>query len=188
MYQSVPSLIISPPLANSRGIFLKGQIPHPPGHKESEKPWPQGQKNRASLAKRYWNANMFKNIKTKKSQSFLVGGFYGCSKYSYVIRCLLLKYRLIFFTSLDSIWRAFRRVKYRKTSKNISQYFKRRHLIIYLLSNSKNFTPGVKFWSSNLTGDIKILQKVKFTRITRIKTFLEGTNSGGVKFFGLRKC
>ena len=55
-----------------------------------------------------------------------------------------MKYRLIFFTSLDSICRAFRRVKYRKTSKNISQYFKRRHLIIHLLSNSKNFTPGVK--------------------------------------------
>ena len=48
------------------------------------------------------------------------------------------------FASLESIRRAFRRVKYRKTSKNISRYFKRRHLIIYLLSNSKNFTPGVK--------------------------------------------
>ena len=35
---------------------------------------------------------------------------------------------------------------------------------------------GQKFWSSNLTGDIKIFQKVKFTRITRIKTFLEGGN------------
>ena len=46
--------------------------------------------------------------------------------------------------SLGSIWRAFRRVKYRKTSKNISQYSKRRHLIIYLLSNSKKFSPGVK--------------------------------------------
>ena len=34
--------------------------------------------------------------------------------------------------------------KYRKTSKNISRCFKRRHLLIYLLSNSKNFTPGVK--------------------------------------------
>ena len=48
------------------------------------------------------------------------------------------------FMSLEGIRRAFRRVKYRKTSKNISLYFKRRHLIIYLLSNSKNFTPGVK--------------------------------------------
>ena len=66
------------------------------------------------------------------------------SKYLYIIRCFLLKYRLIFFTSLESIWRAFRLVKYRKTSKNISRYFKRRHLIIYLLSNSKNFTLGVK--------------------------------------------
>ena len=55
--------------------------------------------------------------------------------YLYIIRCLLLKYRLIFFTSLESIWRAFRGVKYRETSRNISRYFKRRHLIIYLLSH-----------------------------------------------------
>ena len=39
------------------------------------------------------------------------------------------------FTSLQSISRAFRRVKYGKTSKYISQYFKERHLIIYLLSD-----------------------------------------------------
>ena len=39
-----------------------------------------------------------------------------------------------------------------------------------------------------------MFQKVKFILITRIKTFLErgnflgGTNSEGVKFFGLPKC
>ena len=55
---------------------------------------------------------------------------------------------------------------------------------MYLLSNSKNFTPGVKFWSSNLTGNIKIFQKVEFTRITRIKTFLEGVIFWGYKFGG----
>ena len=38
--------------------------------------------------------------------------------------------------------------------------------------------------SPNLTGDIKILQKVKFTRITRIKTFLEGGNFLGVQIRG----
>ena len=67
------------------------------------------------------------------------GTLIDLSSYLYIIRCLLSKYRLIFFTSLES-----RRVKYRKTSTNISRYFKIRHLIIYLLSNSKNFTPGVK--------------------------------------------
>ena len=39
--------------------------------------------------------------------------------------------------------------------------------------------------SSNLTGDIKIFQKVKFTRITRIKTFWEGGNFlGGTNLGG----
>ena len=38
--------------------------------------------------------------------------------------------------------------------------------------------------SSNLTGDIKIFQKVKFTRITQIKTFLEGVIFRGYKFGG----
>ena len=46
--------------------------------------------------------------------------------------------------SLESIWRAFRRVKYEKTSKNMSLYFKRRHLIIYLLSNDKIMDEGGK--------------------------------------------
>ena len=48
--------------------------------------------------------------------------------------------------------------------------------------------------SSNLTGDIKIFQKVKFTRITRIKTFWEGGNflggtnlGGGGKIFRATK-
>ena len=60
---------------------------------------------------------------------------------------------------------------------------KRRHLILYLLSNLKNFTPGVKILEFK---DIKIFQKVKFTRITQIKTFLEGGNFfwGGVQIRG----
>ena len=40
MYQSIPSLTI--PSGNPLGNFLKGQIPHPTGHKESAKtlpPW-----------------------------------------------------------------------------------------------------------------------------------------------------
>ena len=68
------------------------------------------------------------------------------------------------FMSLESIWRAFRRVKYRQTSKNISQCFKRRHLIIYLLSNHKirrwrggggNLGYWLNWWT-------KISPKVKF--------------------------
>ena len=46
------------------------------------------------------------------------------------------------FMSLESIWRAFRRVKYGETSKNISLYFKRKHLMIYLLSNHKSWRRG----------------------------------------------
>ena len=42
-----------------------------------------------------------------------------------------------YFMSLESILRAFNSDKYRKTSKNISRYYKRRHLIIYLLSIHK---------------------------------------------------
>ena len=41
------------------------------------------------------------------------------------------------FTSLESIWHAFRQVQNREMSKNVSQYFETRHLITYLLSNSK---------------------------------------------------
>ena len=43
----------------------------------------------------------------------------------------------VVFMSLESIWRDFWRVEYRKTSKGISQYFKTRHLILYLMLNSK---------------------------------------------------
>ena len=78
--------------------------------------------------------------------------------------------------------------------KNISQYFKRRHLIIYLLSNSKTFTPGVKileFRSNRRHQDFpksKIYTNHSNQNIFGGGNFLGGTNSGGVKFFGLRKC
>ena len=43
MYQSIPSLNISP-RANPRGIFLKGRIPHSPGTKKVRNPDPRGRK------------------------------------------------------------------------------------------------------------------------------------------------
>ena len=56
------------------------------------------------------------------------------------------------FMSLECIRRVFRQVKYRKTSKNISQYFKRRHpLIILCIIKLKKI----------LIEKIKISQKVK---------------------------
>ena len=111
-------------------------------------------------------------------------------QYLYIIRCLLLKYRLIFFMSLESIWRAFRRVKYRKTSKNISRYFKRRHLIIYLLSNSKNFTPGVKILEFKFNRRHQDFPKSKiYTNHSNQNIFGGGGgNFLGVQFFGLPKC
>ena len=45
MCQSIPSLTIPP--GKAPGNFLKGQIPHPPGHKDSVKSRPLGQKNHA---------------------------------------------------------------------------------------------------------------------------------------------
>ena len=104
---------------------------------------------------------------------------YSDGQYLYIIRCLLLKYRLIFFTSLDSIWRAFRRVKYRKTSKNISQYFIRRYLIIYLLSNSKNFTPGVKILEFKSNRRHQDFAKSKIYTNHSNQNILEGGNFWG---------
>ena len=64
---------------------------------------------------------------------------------------------------------------------------------MYLFSNSKNFTPGVKILEFKSNRRHQDFAKVKFTRITGIKTFLKGVifggyKFGGVKFFGLRKC
>ena len=61
-------------------------------------------------------------------------------------------------------------------SKNVIQYFKRRHLIISLLSNSKISLLGKKFGSSNLIGKIKLSQKVKI-----YTNELNTDISGGVK-------
>ena len=97
MYQSIPILTIPPgkPLAI---FFLKGEFP-PLGHKESTKHRTLGQKN---CAKTPPPGQLFSNIqqnnmneteiienstkmliclKHLKAQSFLVGGFYGYSKY-----------------------------------------------------------------------------------------------------------
>ena len=64
-----------------------------------------------------------------------------------------------------------------------AQYFKRRHLIIYLLPNSEISPLGYKFWTSNLIGKIMISQKVHIYTITRIKISLEG---GGGIFWGVQ--
>ena len=64
----------------SRKIVLK---PHPRDNyfqnpAKKHKTWDR------NYEKQYWNANMFRNIKTVKdikAQSFLMGGFYGYSKY-----------------------------------------------------------------------------------------------------------
>ena len=87
----IPSLTIPPPQATPCGIFLKEQIPQ---LSRTKKVWiqdPQGAKTPplgqlfSKIQKKYWNANdAFRNIKTVKhikDQSFLVGGFYGYSKY-----------------------------------------------------------------------------------------------------------
>ena len=81
MYQSIPSLTTTP------GEFFERV--NSPGHKESAKPWPLGQKNRAktpprgnyfqksSKKKQYSNADMFRNIKTVKHLTAikLLGGW-----------------------------------------------------------------------------------------------------------------
>ena len=46
----------------------------------------------------------------------------------------------------------------------------------------KNVTPGVKFWSSNLTGNIKIFQKCKIYTNHSNQNILGGTKSEGVNF------
>ena len=77
--------------------------------------------------------------------------------------------------------------------KNISRYFKRRHLIIYLLSNSKNFTPGVKileFKSNRRHQDFpksKIYTNHSNKNIFGGGNFLGGTNSEGGKIFRATK-
>ena len=59
-------------------------------------------------------------------------------------------------------------------SKNISQYFRRKHLISIV--KFKNFTPGVKFRSSKLIGKHKISQKVKIcTNRSNLDVFGGGT-------------
>ena len=103
IYQSIPSL--TTPRAKPRLNFWQGIFPTLRKHKESANadPWgrkvalepqPRGnyfkiqQRNRKrwhrNFEKQYWNVNMFRNNKTvkhKTAQSFLVGGFYGYSKY-----------------------------------------------------------------------------------------------------------
>ena len=63
---------------------------------------------------------------------------------------------------------------------------------MYLLSNSKNFTPGVKileFKSNRRHQDFTKSKIYTNHNIFGGDNFLRGTNSGGgVKFFGLRKC
>ena len=98
MHQSIPSLTIDPP-----GTFLKGRISHPSGIKKVRNPDPWGRKlvlkphprnnyfhksSKLNHKTKYRNYGkqyyMFRNIKTVKNikaQSFLVGGFYGYSKY-----------------------------------------------------------------------------------------------------------
>ena len=49
----------------------------------------------------------------------------------YIIRCLLLKYRLIFLLVFLYLTRLKARQILSRLVKNISLYFKRRHLIIY---------------------------------------------------------
>ena len=47
MYQSKSISSLTIPPGKALGNFLKGQIPHPPGHKNSAKSRPLGQKDRA---------------------------------------------------------------------------------------------------------------------------------------------
>ena len=54
--------------------------------------------------------------------------------------CLRLKHRLIFLRVLKVFYEHLGESD-TETSRNISRYFKRRHLIIYLLSNSKKILP-----------------------------------------------
>ena len=80
----------------------------------------------------------------------------------YIIRCLLLKYRLIFFTCLSVFDSPKGSSNTFKTRKNISLYFKRRHLIIYkYFSNSR-----LKFLNSFL----KHATKLKFLKVENFKT------------------
>ena len=98
------------------------------------------------------------------------------------------------FMSVESIWRAFRRVKYRKTSKNISLCFERRHLIIYLLSNHKIWRWGGKnIGGYYLNWWTKISPKVNFyTNQLNWRIFngggknFGGTNLGGKNFGPLK--
>ena len=75
-YQLIPSLTIPP--GRPPGNFLKGRIPYPPGTKKVNctKIPPPGQffskiqqkykTSNRNNEKQYWNANMFRNIKTVK--------------------------------------------------------------------------------------------------------------------------
>ena len=73
-----------------------------------------------------------------------------------------------------------------RRAENINQYFKRRHLIIYLLSNSKTFTPGVKileFKTNRRHQDFpksKIYTNHSNQNISVGGKFFGGTNSEGV--------
>ena len=110
------------PPGHTPGEFFKSSDSPPPEHKESGKPQPLGQKNRAktpprgnyfqksskkkhktwdrNFEKQYWNVNMFRNIKTVKhieAQSFLVSGFYGYSKYLKYSSFIICIYHLLRF-------------------------------------------------------------------------------------------
>ena len=59
----------------------------------------------------------------------------------YIIRCLLLKYRLIFLLVFLYLTRLKARQILSRLVKNISLYFKRRHLIIYNYFQAQNSFP-----------------------------------------------
>ena len=69
-------------------------------------------------------------------------------------------------------------------SKNISRYFKRRHLIIYLLSNSKNFTPGVKILEFKSNRRHQNFPKSKIYTNHSNQNIFGGGNFWGYKFGG----
>ena len=106
----------------------------------------------------------------------------------FIIRSLLLKYRLIFLRVLKVFDEPLGESNTERQVKNISRYFKRRH-IIYLLSNSKKFTPGVKlleFKSNRRHQDFpksKIYTNHSNQNIFGGGNFLGDTNSEGGKIF-----
>ena len=124
-------------IANTN-IFVGGKFPPPPNLYPPKNYPPAKYFDSSDSCKFYFLENLDFFLSDLNSKIFTPGVKFFEFDNKYIIRCLLLKYRLIFLLVFLYLTRLKARQILSRLIKNISLYFKRRHLIIYNYPCLKN--------------------------------------------------